>query len=216
MASRQYRDWSIQPSAFARRFRNPIGKIYEEMVLRPNPDKEVIALSIGDPTVSGVLKTSNRVTEALVESVRSMKYNGYAKTSTGHLEARQAVAKYASCPGAELQTEDVILCSGVSQSLELSILALANPGQNILVPRPGFPLCETLASCEGIECKQYNLLPDRNWEVDFDHLVSLIDEQTAAIVINNPSNPCGSVYGKEHLLDLLRVCEKYRIPIIAD
>jgi tyrosine aminotransferase len=60
------------------------------------------------------------------------------------------------------------------------------------------------------------LQPDRQWEVDIDHLESLIDEHTAAIVVNNPSNPCGSVYSKEHLTDILQVAAKHKIPIIAD
>ncbi len=52
--------------------------------------------------------------------------------------------------------------------------------------------------------------------IDLEHLASLIDENTAAIVVNNPSNPCGSVYSKEHLKDILTVAEYYHLPIIAD
>ncbi|CAF1046446.1 unnamed protein product [Didymodactylos carnosus] len=58
--------------------------------------------------------------------------------------------------------------------------------------------------------------PDRNWEIDLKHLESLIDKQTKAVIINNPSNPCGSVYSAQHLQDIIAVCERNRIPIIAD
>ena len=60
------------------------------------------------------------------------------------------------------------------------------------------------------------LQPEKSWEIDLDHLESHIDDRTAAIVVNSPSNPCGSVYSKEHLLDILALAEAYKVPIIAD
>lgn len=60
------------------------------------------------------------------------------------------------------------------------------------------------------------LQPDRSWEIDLSHLESLIDENTAAMIVNSPSNPCGSVYSKEHLKDILQVAENFKVPIIAD
>ena len=70
--------------------------------------------------------------------------------------------------------EDVILCSGCSCSLDLCIAALANPGQNILIPRPGFPLYSTLANGYGIETKEYDLIPECGWAVDLDHMESQV------------------------------------------
>ena len=127
--------------------------------------------------------------------------------------ARQAVAEHV---GDNLTANDVILCSGCSCSLDLCISALANPGQNILVPRPGFPLYTTLANGLGIKTKEYDLLPDQDWQVDLHHMESIIDDDTVAILINNPSNPCGSVFHEEHLNDILQIAEKYCLPIIAD
>lgn len=62
----------------------------------------------------------------------------------------------------------------------------------------------------------FELQPEFGWEVDLDHLESQIDESTAAIIINNPSNPCGSVFSKHHLLDILEIAARYYVPIIAD
>lgn len=98
----------------------------------------------------------------------------------------------------------------------MCICVLANQGQNILIPRPGFPLYKTLTSVYGVQYKQYNLLADQNWSIDLQHLESLIDENTAAIVVNNPSNPCGSVFSKRHLMQILELAHKHRLPIIAD
>lgn len=84
------------------------------------------------------------------------------------------------------------------------------------MPRPGFPLYQTLAGTIGVEIRHYNLLPEKNWEIDLEHLESQIDSKTAAIIYNNPSNPCGSVFSKEHILNFLQVAERNYVPIIAD
>lgn len=81
----------------------------------------------------------------------------------------------------------------------------------------GFPLYKTLAHGFGIQTKEYDLLPEQGWQVDLKHLESLIEPgKTKAILINNPSNPCGSVFDRDHLLDILKIAEKYFLPIIAD
>lgn len=213
MRTRQ--SWNVRASDIAQKTFNPIRAIVEGMDLQPNPQKPMIALSIGDPTVFGNLRPHPETLEATKESVGCLKYCGYAP-STGHVSAREAVAQYCSVEGATIEAKDVILCSGCSQSLDLCITALANPGQNILVPRPGFPLYKTLAEGLGISCKSYNLLPDRNWEIDLDHMESLIDGNTCAIVISNPSNPCGSVYSRRHLMDIVQVAARNYVVIIAD
>jgi tyrosine aminotransferase len=104
-------------------------------------------------------------------------------------------------------------CSG---ALEIAIGALCNPGDNILIPAPGFSLYNTICENKGIEVRFYPLLPERDWEIDLITLERLIDERTVAVLVNNPSNPCGSVYSREHLQALLQVAERRRLPIISD
>lgn len=126
------------------------------------------------------------------EVIEEKNFNGYAP-SVGFVEARQAVAEYSAhqvIKGREISAKDVILCSGCSCSLDLCIAAIAGEGQNILIPKPGFSIYRTLADGFGIECRLYNLLPDKSWEIDLDHMESLIDENTAALILTNPSNPC--------------------------
>ncbi|KAK0083856.1 hypothetical protein PV325_008079 [Microctonus aethiopoides] len=207
--------WEVPASDIARRTHNPIRAIIENIVVEPNPNKQLIALSVGDPTTFGNLKPPKELVEAIQESVASQLYNGYAP-STGHQSAREAVAEYNSSETVKVDPKDVILCSGCSCALDLSITVLAKEGQNILIPRPGFALYRTLAEGLGVSVRAYNLLPDLGWEIDLDHLASQIDERTAAIIVNNPSNPCGSVYSRNHLLDILDVASKYHVPIISD
>jgi hypothetical protein len=66
---------------------------------------------------------------------------------------------------------------------------LANPGDNILIPKPGFSLYVTICGNKAIEPRFYDLLPDRQWEIDFAQMETLIDARTRAIILNNPSNP---------------------------
>lgn len=213
---RERDSWVVPASNYAKNTFNPIRNIVENLQIVPHPEKPMIALSIGDPTVFGNLKPAEEITEAVVTSIRSGKYNGYGP-STGFVESREAVAKYVSVPGVvELEAKDIILCSGCSCAIDLCITALCCPGQNILVPRPGFPLYKTLAEGLSIHTKYYDLLPERNWEVDLAMLEDQIDEQTAAIVVNNPSNPCGSVFGVDHLKKILEIAARNKVPVIAD
>ncbi|GFR14203.1 tyrosine aminotransferase [Trichonephila clavata] len=76
----------------------------EDMKLTPNPDKKMISLSIGDPTVSGHLKPCDEIMNSVEKTLKSYKFNGYA-ASTGHLEGREAVAKYATRPGAPIEAK---------------------------------------------------------------------------------------------------------------
>ncbi|MBN3315183.1 ATTY aminotransferase, partial [Atractosteus spatula] len=207
--------WNIRASEMSKKTLNPIRAIVDGMKIQPNPNKQMIALSIGDPTVFGNLPTDDEVLVAMTEAITSQKFNGYAP-SIGYQSSREAVANFYSCPEAPLEAKDVILTSGCSQAIELSIGVLCNPGQNILVPCPGFSLYKTLAVSMGIEVKLYNLLPEKSWEVDLKHLESLIDDKTACIIVNNPSNPCGSVFSKSHIQKILAVASRHCVPILAD
>uniref|UniRef100_A0A8C6Z1X6 Tyrosine aminotransferase n=1 Tax=Nothoprocta perdicaria TaxID=30464 RepID=A0A8C6Z1X6_NOTPE len=221
--------WAVRASEMSKKTFNPVRAIVDSMKVEPNPKKAMISLSLGktllffnfpkgDPTVFGNLPTNDEVTQAMKEVLDSGRYNGYAP-SVGKLicsSCEEAVAAYYNCPEAPLQAQDVILTSGCSQAIELALAVLANPGQNILVPRPGFSLYKTLALSMGIEVKLYNLLPEKSWEIDLKHLESLVDEKTACLIVNNPSNPCGSVFSKSHLHKILAVASRQCVPILAD
>jgi len=105
---------------------------------------------------------------------------------------------------------------GCSEALSQCVAAFAAEGSNMLLPRPGFPLCEVLCDYHGVEPRYYDLNPDRDWEIDIDSIARLADENTCALVVNNPSNPCGSVYSQAHLADVLAKAEELGLPIIAD
>ncbi|KAJ2953725.1 hypothetical protein O0L34_g1348 [Tuta absoluta] len=212
--SRGSLEWDVRASALARNTHNLIRGIVENLNVEPNPEKSFIALSVGDPTTFGNLNPPEQVIQAVRESIEWTKSRSYGP-AVGHLDAREAVAEYSAHQG-DVSPDDVILCSGCSHAIEMVIAVIADSGQNILVPRPGFMIYKTLAEGLGINIKYYSLLPDEQWKVDLEDLENQIDDDTALIVVINPSNPCGSVYEKEHLLEILDIASRNRVPILAD
>lgn len=209
--------WKVGASEAAKNCKNYIRDIVDNLVLEPNPEKAVIALSLGDPTVYGNLSPSSESVQSILEVITEGTCNGYGPT-VGNEDARKAVADYLSFDGVKFNYNDVILCSGCSSSLDLCITVLADSSKahNIVIPKPGFPIYRTLAESFGVEVRSYNLLPEYDWIIDLSHLEAQIDHNTAAIVINNPSNPCGSVFTESHLKNILDIAYRYKVPIIAD
>jgi tyrosine aminotransferase len=150
--------------------------------------------------------------------------NGY-QHSTGSAAARAAVAAVYNAAGVAdmpaVTDEDVVIASGCSHALDLALCALLNPGDTLLVPRPGFPLYTTLCESRGMRVVQYACDPLRDWEVDVPALCTQLGEATAggsraALLLNNPSNPCGSVWPDAHVRELLAAAERFRVPVVAD
>lgn len=138
---------------------------------------------------------------------------GYVN-ACGENKARQAVAK-----AHKADPDSVIIANGCSGALELALTALLDPGTLLLVPRPGFPLYQVICESHGAQVIHYRLLPERDWEIDTDHIRELMihyGDRIKGIVINNPSNPTGAVYTKEHLIEIVNLCDECRLPIIAD
>lgn len=211
-------EWKpIRASVSSLRMTNPIRALLETIKVPENPEKEMIDLSIGDPTVYDNLSVHPFVKEELKKVVDSplRSFHGYVH-SAGSSEAKRAVAQKFTSPESPLRETDIILTSGCSGALEIAIKAFCNPGDNILLPRPGFSLYQTICEHLDVKWKHYNLLPEREWEVDLEQLSSLVDERTKVILVNNPSNPCGSVFSREHIKAILEIAEKHQLPIISD
>lgn len=193
---------------------NPIRAIVDDLKVPENNPLPLIDLSIGDPTRYGNMSIDNEVKKAVVRSLESNKNNGYTH-SEGQLVAKTAIAKYMS-DIREVKPEDVIITSGASGALEICIESLCNPGDELLVPQPGFSLYKTISDNKGIKVTYYPLDAFQDWEIKLTELEGLIGPTTKAILLTNPSNPCGSVFSKAHLEAIIAVAKKYQLPIIAD
>ena len=103
--------------------------------------------------------------------------------------------------------KDIFIASGCSGALDLAISVLCGPGDALLVPKPGFTLYETLSGSKGIESLSYPLDENNSWQIKLDCVERIMKENESKIkawLINNPSNPCGSVYSRDHLIDCLK------------
>ncbi|KAG8342509.1 putative Aminotransferase class I and II [Trypanosoma vivax] len=209
----------VVASRHAARTVQPINDIWEKKKCSSSP-KSPISLAIGDPTADGNLTAPPALTNALLDVVQGGQYNGYPPT-IGYDEVRSAVAKY-WCKfvspelHASIKGDNVIIASGVSHCIVLAAASLCNENDNLLIPCPGFPHYKTVCASYGLEGREYKCDPDKNWEVDLDHVRSLVDERTKGIVITNPSNPCGSNFSRHHVEQIVRLCEELRLPIISD
>lgn len=178
--------------------------------------RPVIPLGHGDPSSFPCFRTTPIAEDAVVSTVRSGQFNCYSH-SFGLLLARRAVAEYLSHDlPYELSEDDVFMTSGCTQAIEIAMTVFGRPHANILLPRPGFPIYELRAGFMGIEVRHFDLLPERNWEIDLDAVEALADDNTVAMVIINPGNPCGSVFSYHHLANVAETAKKLGILVIAD
>ncbi|XP_027356650.1 probable aminotransferase TAT2 isoform X1 [Abrus precatorius] len=178
--------------------------------------KRVISLGMGDPTLTTCFHASTVVEEAVADTLKSHKFHGYAPTA-GLLQARIAIAEYLSGDlPYQLSSDDVFITCGCTQAIDVSVAMLARPGANILLPRPGFPIYELCAAFRGVEVRHYDLLPQKDWEVDLDAVEALADQNTVALVIINPGNPCGNVYSYHHLEKIAETAKRLGTIVISD
>lgn len=205
-------NWNLQQTEFARNTVNPLRALWERNMPIANPDKNSISFMAGDPTVFGNLPPHPECMKALKDAIDTDTFTYFE--SAGSRDARQAVADYSRHMG-KVTLDDVFLASGCSMAIEFCFVSLANRGENILIPNPAWNYI-TWLSGPGIEPRCYNLDPSKGWNVDLKHMESLINEKTKAILVNNPGNPCGNVFSKEHLLDIIAIAERHHLPIIAD
>ncbi|XP_051126204.1 probable aminotransferase TAT2 [Andrographis paniculata] len=178
--------------------------------------KKVISLGIGDPTAYSCFCTTSAAQEAVVETLRSNKFNGYAPT-VGLPQTRKAISDYLSRDLAyTLSPDDVYITAGCTQAIEFALSILAAPGANILLPRPGFPIYGLCAAFRNLEVRYFDLQPENGWEVDLRAVEALSDQNTVAVVIINPGNPCGNVYSHRHLKEIAETANRLGIVVIAD
>ncbi|XVE66167.1 hypothetical protein DITRI_Ditri08aG0058600 [Diplodiscus trichospermus] len=178
--------------------------------------KPAIPLGHGDPSVFPCFRTTPIAEDAIVDAVRSAQFNCYSPT-VGILPARRAIAEYLSHDlPYQLSPDDVYLTVGCNNSIEVIISVLASPRSNILLPRPGYAMYESRAAFSNLEVRHFDLIPEKGWEVDLHSVEALADENTVAMVIINPGNPCGSVYSYQHLKKVAETSRKLGILVIAD
>jgi aspartate/methionine/tyrosine aminotransferase len=118
--------------------------------------------------------------------------------------------------GKDVAPEHVVLSASTSEAYAFLFKLLADPGDAVLVPRPGYPLFEFLAALESVEVRPYDLRHDGAWHVDLAGLEAAVDARTRAIVVVNPGNPTGGFLRAEELRPLAELCAERSIALVSD
>jgi alanine-synthesizing transaminase len=175
--------------------------------------REVRYLNIGDPITFG-FRTPPHMVEAVERAMRDG-HNGYAP-SVGIPPAREAVAAECVQRGMPLSADRVIITSGTSEGIELALTALAESGDEVLIPTPTYPLYTAVLAKIGARAVFYRTDPSRGWQPDVEHVRSLVTPRTKALVVIDPNNPTGATYPDDTRRTLLEIADTNNIPLLAD
>ena len=180
---------------------NPLAHLIEQKRSHSVP---ILDLTESNPTRAGITYPSQLVLPAAPT---------YDPNPAGMLSARQAVSTYY---GERVSTDCILLTASTSEAYGFLFKLLTDPGDEVLVPRPSYPLFEFLAELECVKAVQYPLIYDHGWMIDFEALDALIGPRTRAIVLVNPNNPTGSYLKKQELEQLVAWCQKHALAILSD
>lgn len=173
----------------------------------------VFDLTVSNPTRVGLEYDDAKILQSLA-SPRALDYDPQPK---GLLCARDAVAAYyKSQHGIALDPERVILTTSTSEGYSFVFRLLCNSGDELLVPKPSYPLFEFLADLQDVKLVPYPLIYDHGWQIDFHSLRKAITGKTRAVVVVHPNNPTGSYVHAEERELLNVVCRAHGLAVIAD
>lgn len=175
--------------------------------------RQIIHLNIGDPQSFGFHPPPD-VIEAIVRASREQ-FTGYSH-SAGLRSAREAIARYATELGSETSPDDVLTTAGASEGAELLLTALLNPGDEVLVPAPCYPVYAAIINKLDAKVRYYRLSHETNWQPPVDEIKSLINARTRALLLINPSNPTGAITPDETTRELLQLAAEHDLLVISD
>ncbi len=195
------------------RFTYAIRNIVAEAKKVEQTGMKVRYLNIGDPNQFGFF-TPPHLIEAVVKAMRDG-HNGYAP-SPGIVAAREAAAADFVSRGVKVSADRVLITSGTSEGIELALTGIVDEGDEVLVPSPTYPLYTAVLAKIGAEPAYYRTDHTRGWMPDLDHIRSLINPRTRALVVIDPNNPTGAIYGEKMQRDLIALAETHGLVILAD
>jgi len=173
---------------------------------------KILPLNIGDP-INFDFHTPAHLIEAVYKAMKEGK-NGYAP-SPGIKEALDAIRAEAERKGIS-SVQDVFVTSGVSETVDICLSALLNPGDNLLTPSPDYPLYSAVLAKLGLELNTYALNEDDGWQPDLIDVHKKIGPRTRGIVLINPNNPTGAVCSRRMLEAIAELARRNNLVIFAD
>jgi len=191
-------DWKLTPNRFT--------QAQQELIAA---GREVLDLTISNPTRAGLHYDNASILDSLTNPA-ALDYDPQPK---GLLSARQAVASYYT---QQVDPESLLLTTSTSEGYSFVFRLLCNPGDEVLVPKPSYPLFEFLADLQDVKLVPYPLLYDHGWQIDFSSLEGAVTTRTRAVVLVHPNNPTGSYVSKDERATLNHFCREHRLSIVVD
>ena len=188
------------------------GPVLDEATRLEHEGHRLLKLNIGNPAPFGFEAPE----EVLVDMIRNLpKSQGYCE-SQGLYPARKAVMQYNQRKGIKgVEIDDIWIGNGVSELLVMSLQGLLNPGDEVLIPAPDYPLWTAATGLAGGTPVHYRCDED-NWFPDIADIEAKVTENTKAIVVINPNNPTGAVYSRECLAQIVKVAQRHDLVVMAD
>lgn len=175
--------------------------------------QRIIKLNIGNPAPFGFTAPDEIVRDVIVNLPDS---SGYSD-SRGLFAARKAIMHYTQSKGiVGVQVDDIIIGNGVSELIVLAMQALLDNGDEVLVPAPDYPLWTAAVTLAGGTPRHYLCDEGANWMPDLVDMRAKVTPNTRAIVVINPNNPTGALYGQEVLEGILQIAREHQLIVFAD
>jgi alanine-synthesizing transaminase len=191
--------------------RNRFTQALEEVRAR---GAKVLDLTVSNPTRAGL----HYEEQAILGALASPQALDYDPQSKGLREAREAVAEYYREEHGVRRTdaEQVILTTSTSEGYSFVFRLLCNAGDELLVPKPSYPLFEFLADLQDVKLASYELIYDHGWQLDFPSLENALTARTRGVVVVHPNNPTGSYVQSGEMETLNSFCREHGLAVIAD
>ena len=192
--------WDLRP--------NPLTELLRS---KRNSGVEILDLTESNPTQADIIYPQFGILGADSRSLR------YEPTPAGLLSAREAIAHdYYGPLGVKAHPGRIVLTASTSEAYAYVMKLLTSPGDEMLVPRPSYPLFEFLATMESVRITHYPLAYDEGWTIDLDALAAALTDRTRVIALVNPNNPTGSFVKRRELERLIAICQERDLAIISD
>tara|TARA_B100001123_G_scaffold449088_1_gene612975 strand:- start:61291 stop:62487 length:1197 start_codon:yes stop_codon:yes gene_type:complete len=172
--------------------------------------------TIIDLTVSNPTEVGFTLPDDFLREIAGFEVGRYKPEAYGLLSARHAVARYLKSLEIQVSSSQILLTTGTSESYGYLCKLLCDPGDALLVPRPGYPLFEHLTSLEGVVTIPYQLGYEGSWKIDLAGFERAINSEVRAVVVVNPNNPTGSFVSRDEFNRILQVCKKRGLALIVD
>jgi len=177
--------------------------------------RELLDLTISNPTVCGFEYDAADLLAPLSEPAAMQ----YAAEPLGRLAAREAVRNYYRDAGADVSVDELCLTTSTSEAYSFLFRLLCDPGDEVLVARPSYPLFDYIARLDDVKLREYPLLYDPNgggWAIDLHALETMISPKTRAIVVVHPNNPTGNFASESEREALAKLCSECGLALIVD